>query len=177
MKKVMTTSFLTLSILILFSLNALAQPSPVVSTEYTVVQIDEMYKKHKMYRPRDTYPSRELQSRLLKDFPKARDMEWGKSDVLYEVEFEIGTLPSRDYKAYYDMSGKLIMYSEEISIKALPAVVKNGVLAEYPNFRFEDAEKIVKGKETFYRVELEKGDYEVKCVLTRNGAIVSEAVD
>lgn len=177
MKKMITSGVLVLSILILSSTNVFAQLSPNVTTEYTVQQIDEMYQKHKMFNPQDTYPSQELQNKLLKDFPSAREIEWEKSDVLYEVEFEIGRFPSRDYKAYYDMTHKLIMYSEEISTKDVPAIVKNGALAKYPNFQFEEAEKVVKGKDTFYKVELEKGDYEVKLILDFNGVIVKEGIE
>ncbi len=177
MKKMITSSVFTLSILILSSTNIFAQLSPSVTAEYTVQQIDEMYQKHKMFKPQDTYPSQELQKKQLKDFPGSREIEWKKSDILYEVEFEIGRFPSRDYKAYYDMADKLIMYSEEISTKDVPAIVKNGALAKYPNFRIEDAEKIVKGKDTFYKLELEKGDYEVKLALDFNGTILKEGIE
>lgn len=177
MKKIITTITVALSLLLFYSGQVWAQTSPTISPEYTVTQIDEMYKKHKMYDPQDTYPPQSLQNRLLQDFPKARDVEWEKSDVLYEVEFEIGRFPSKDYKAYYDMKGNLIMYREEIPVKAIPAVIKNGALAKYPNFKFEDAKIIKKGKETFYRVELEKGDYEVKITLDANGIITNEQMD
>lgn len=148
-----------------------------VTTEYSVEQINKLYKNHKMYNPHDTQPSLELNNKFLKDFPNARDIDWEKSEVLYEVEFEIGRFPSRDYEAYYDMKGQLVMYKEEISIKDLPAIVKNGALGKYPNFSIEDACKIVKGKEVFYKVELEKGDFEVKIVLDTKGAIINEIMD
>lgn len=148
-----------------------------VATEYSVEQIDKLYKNHKMYNPRDTQPSVELNNKFLRDFPNARDIDWEKSEVLYEVEFEIGRLPGRDYEAYYDMKGQLVMYKQEISVRDLPAVVKNGALGKYPNFSIEDASKIVKGKEVFYKVELEKGEFDVKIVLDTKGAIVNEIMD
>ena len=148
-----------------------------VTAEYSVEQINELYKNHKMHNPHDSHPSLELNKTFLKDFPGARDIDWEKSEVLYEVEFEIGRLPSRDYKAYYDMKGQLVMYKQEISTRDLPAVVKNGALGKYPNFSIEEASKIVKGKEVFYKVEVEKGDFDVKIILNTEGVIVEEVMD
>lgn len=171
LKRFITLSF-CLSALCLFTINA-----QNISTTYSAEQIDELYKKHKMYKPRDTNPSPELNDTFLKDFPNARDIDWEKSDVLYEVEFEIGRLPSRDYEAYYDMQGKLIMYKQEISTKDIPAVVKNGALTKYPKSDIEEATKIVKGKELFYKIELEKGDLDVKITLNVEGIIINEIID
>lgn len=154
-----------------------AQNSSDLTTEYTTTQIDEMLKKHEMSQTQNTYPSQELKNKFLMDFPKAKDVDWEKSEFLYEVEFEIGRIIDKDYKAYYDMAGKLVAYKEEISTRDIPGIVKNAALAKYPNYRFEDADKIVKGKAVFYKVELEKGDMEVKLVLDDNGTIVHEMLD
>lgn len=164
-------------LLSLVGAKAQAQVSPSVSAKYSVAQIDEMYRNHKMSGPQNTFPSQELNAKFMKDFPNARDIEWEKTEYLYEVEFEIGRIASKDFKVYYDTSGQLLMYEEEISTRDIPTVVKNGALAKYPNFRIEDACKIVKGKETFYEVELEKGDLEVKLTLNSMGSIISEIVD
>lgn len=171
------TIFAVLGILMLVNPKLNAQDAPVVSTKYTVEQIDEMYRNHKMSRPGNVLPSQELTTQLKKDFPSARDIEWEKSEFLYEVEFEIGRVFSDDYEAFYDMGHNLIMYKAEISVKDLPAVVKNAALTKYPNFKFEDVDKIVKGKETFYKIELEKGDWDVTITLKSDGTIVSEKAD
>lgn len=174
MKKLIRLTILPFSLFLFCSMGVNAQN---VTSEYSSGQINELYKSHKMYNPQNTYPPQNLTDAFIKDFLNARDIDWEKSDVLYEVEFEIGRLPSRDYEAYYDMKGNLVMYKQEISIRDLPAVVKNGALGKYPNSKIEDATKIVKGKETFYKVELEKGDFEVKIVLNTEGVIVNEAID
>ena len=174
MKALTRISIIALCSLFFLNVNINAQ---TVSTEYTVAQIDEMHKQHRMFHPRNTVPSQELSNKFALDFPNARDIDWEKSDILYEVEFEIGRIVSTDYKAYYDLNGKLVMYKQEIPTRDLPAVVKNAALAKYPNFKFEDIDKIVKGKETFYQIELEKGDLEVKILVNANGAILNEIID
>lgn len=154
-----------------------AQVNPSIDEIYTVEQIDEMYQKHRMSRSRDIRPTKELSSQLQKDFPNARDIDWEKSDVFYRADFEIGRINSKDYKAYYNMAGKLVMYKEEISTRALPTDVKNTLQKDYSGYRIEDAEKIAKGKQTLYKVELEKGDIEIELILTSNGKVIQEKAD
>lgn len=151
-----------------------AQISPKMSTKYTLEQIDQMYKDHRMAHPRDTYPVAEINQKFTTDFPSAKDIEWEKSNTFYEIEFEIGR---DDYKAYYDMQGELVVYKCEISEGDLPAVVRNAALTKYPNFKFEDIDKVVKGKDTFYNLELEKGKLEVKMTLKYDGTIIDEYLD
>lgn len=151
-----------------------AQAEPTVSTIYTVEQIDQMYKDHKMARPQDTYPPQNISTKFAADFQNTRDIDWEKSNSLYEVEFEVGR---EDYTAYYDMDGNLVMYECESYENQLPAVVKNAALSKYPNFRFDDVDKIVKGKETSYKVELKKGKLDIKIRLKDDGTIINEYFD
>lgn len=157
--------------------NIKAQVNPNIDGVYTVEQIDKMYQEHRTSHPRDIRPTQELNDRLLKDFPNARDIDWEKSDVFYRADFEIGRVNSKDYKAYYDMKGKLVMYKEEISTKAIPPAVKKAIDKKYPKYRIEDAEKIVKGKSIFYKVELEKGEMEIEMTLSSDGVILNEKTD
>lgn len=162
-------------VLVFFACESInAQANPIVSSAYSLKQIDLMHQEHRMDRPRDTHPTEEMRLKFLSDFPKAKDVKWEKSAKLYEVEFEIGRY---DYDAYYDMQANLIMYKCELNESQLPAVVRNAALAKYPNYRFEDVDKVVKGKDTFYKVELEKGKMDVKITLKEDGTIVEEYID
>lgn len=174
LKKTILVFFITM---LAISGSIKAQVNPSINAEYTLEQIDEMYQKHRISHPRDIRPTKELSAQLQKDFPNARDIDWEKSDVFYRADFEIGRINSKDYKAYYDMAGKLVMYKEEISTRALPADVKNTLDKDYSGYRIEDAEKTVKGKQTFYKVELEKGDTEIELILSYNGKVIREEVD
>lgn len=177
MKISIKTSILSVCLLLVACNFAHAQNSPNVSTAYSLEQLNEMHTKHREYRPRNIQPTAELSNQFQKDFPNARDVEWEKSDVLYEVEFEYGAISNNDFKAYYDTKNVLVMYKEEISVNEMPAVVKNAALSKYPNYKFEDVDKVVKGKDTFYKLELEKGDREVKLTVTKEGKISQEIID
>lgn len=177
MKFLVRVTIIVLSILVFSVTTIYSQNQPNMSADYTVEQIDEMHKKHRISRPRDTNPSQELINRFLSDFPDARDIEWEKSEVFYEVEFEVGLIASKDFTAYYDMSNKLVMYKEEISTRSIPTLVKNSIAAKYPSYRIEDADKLVKGKATFYKLELEKGDFEVEVLVNAEGVVINEAAN
>ena len=159
------------------SLTINAQTIPTVSLKYTGEQIRALYKEHKKSRSHDVVAPTNLIEKFDKDFPKARDVDWEKSAILYEVEFEIGWFNSTDYKAFYDMEGNLVLYKQEISTRDLPAIVKNAVLSKYPNFRIDDTEQIVAGKDALYRVSLEKGDTDLKILLGHDGTIINEYFD
>ena len=176
MNQYFKTLFVVL-ISVLFATNINAQVAPNMSTKYNLTEIKDLYKQHKVSNDRDVVPPPSLSEKFNKDFPKARDVDWEKSGVLYEVDFEIGWIGKTDYKAYYDLEGNLVMYREEISNSSLPAIVKNAALTKYPNYRIDDIDKIVAGKDTLYKVSLEKGDMDVKLVLTHDGTTVNEYFD
>jgi hypothetical protein len=108
------------------------------------------------------------------DFPKAHDVEWEVADSIYEVEFDIRF---RDWKAYYNAEGNLLMTVEEIYRSDLPAVVKNAAEAKYPKYHFEDIDRIRRGTEVFYRIEMELRDTEVELLVQSNGTITEEKID
>ena len=164
--------FLSLVLACLISCQtATAQPMPAISKKYSDAEIEKMIVAFKTTREKDVYPTTGQQQQFGKDFPNARDIEWEIAANVYEVEFEIGYT---DYKAYYDESANLIMYIVDIRESDLPAIVKNAAMSKYPNYKFDDIEKVVKGSETFYKVEMEKGKSEIKAVFNPNGIFVKE---
>lgn len=174
--RILKTTIVICSFL-LMTIKVSAEISPTTTTKYSFEQIVEMYKKHKVANSNDVTPPQTLSDNFKRDFAKARDIDWEKSGVLYEVEFEIGWIGKNDYKAYYDFEGNLVMYRKEISSDQLPAVVKNAALTKYPNFKFDDVDKIVIGTEMLYKVSLEKGKTDVKMTLTHQGKIIDEYFD
>ncbi|MDR2472494.1 MAG: hypothetical protein LBD53_02865, partial [Tannerella sp.] len=89
-------------------------------------------------------------------------------------EFEIKHI---DYEAFYDMNANLLMMEHEISVRELPAVVKNAAESRHPKFRFEDLDKIIRGSETLYRIEMELNDFDVKMLIRSDGTVVSDIDD
>ncbi|MDR1130414.1 MAG: PepSY-like domain-containing protein [Prevotellaceae bacterium] len=155
---------------------AFAQANPAISNEYSNEEIVRMIKKYKSVHSRDAVPSATLHQKFQADFPKARDVEWESNGEVYEVEFE---LKSGDCKAYYDAKGNLLMHVQEIYRSELPAVVKNAAENKYPKYKFEDIEKIRRGSEVFYKIEMERksSDMEVKLLIGDDGAILKESFD
>jgi hypothetical protein len=103
-------------------------------------------------------------------------VEWETANDVYEVEFEIR---SRDVKALYDKDGNLLSLVEEIRESEMPAVVKNAAENKYPKYHFEDIDRIRRGTETFYKIEMEKSssDGEVKLIIKSDGTIIEERFD
>lgn len=148
-----------------------AQPTPVMSKKYSNVEIEKMIDSYKAARQKNVYPTANQQQQFAIDFPKARDVQWEVGANIYEVEFEIGRT---DYKAYYDESANLIMYITDIREIELSAVVKNAAMSKYPNYKFDDIEKVVRGSEIFYKVEMEKDTYDVKALFRSDGTFIKE---
>ncbi|MDR0419933.1 MAG: PepSY-like domain-containing protein [Prevotellaceae bacterium] len=152
------------------------QANPAISTAYSNEEIAQMIEKHKRSHTHDVMPSAELQQKFTTDFPKAYDIEWETDGNIYEVEFDIKT---RDYKAYYDSKGNLLMIVQEIYRSELPAIVKNAAENKYPKYHFEDIDKISQGTDVFYKIEMERtfSDSEVKLLIKADGSIQKEKID
>ncbi len=143
---------------------------PATSTHYTHDQVEQMLNTHHTSHHTDNaYPPASVQQKLLADFPKAKDIDWETSGSVYEADFE---LSNTDYKAYYDAQGNLLMYSIDISRSQVPEAVKTAVKTKYPNYRIDDADKIIQGTQTFYKLELEQGEMEIKAVFKTDGSFV-----
>lgn len=151
-----------------------AQNLPKTSSKYSVVQVDELYKKYLTEYKHDIMAPASLNTTFSNEFPNARDIEWEESTSMYRVEFEIGR---QDYKAYYDKDGALVFYKREIYVNELPSIIKNAVLNKYPNFRIDDVEVYNKANVLTYEVKVEKGDLEYKVMLDDAGTILSEIMD
>ncbi len=142
---------------------------PAISTAHSNEQIAQLLAVFHSSVSHDINPSASLQRQLLADFPKAKDVEWETAGNVFEAEFEIAFT---DHKAFYDEKGNLLMFSTDISRSQVPAEVKNAVKTEFPRYRIEDATRIVQGTETFYKVELERGEIEIKATFRTDGTFV-----
>lgn len=148
--------------------------NPAISTKYSNSEIAAFVQNYKNTRERDVFADGILLERFQRDFPKASDVEWETNGEIYEVDFDV---KFRDFAAYYDKEGNLLMYKQEIREKELPAIVKTAAESKYPKYKFEDIEKVVKGTETFYKVEMELRDTEVTMFIASEGRIINEKFD
>lgn len=155
-------------------LSALCAQNPVISTKYSDKEITTLIQNYKKARHHDVWPDDILQKKNQQDFSYTANAEWETDNEIYEADFEI---KFRDFEAFYDKEGNLLMYKKEIHEKEIPAIVKTAAESKYPKFSFEDIQKIVKGTETFYKIEMEFKDTEVTVLVTNEGKLISEKVD
>lgn len=167
------TLFLNLALVCLLSCQtAMAQPNPAISKKYSNTEIEKMVSAYKTNKQTDIRPTNGLQQQFTKDFPNSKDIDWETAANIYEVEFEIGRT---DYKAYYDGDANLIMYVIDINEAEIPAIVKNAAMSKYPNYKFDDIKKILRGTETFYVVEMEKSNSaDIKAKFKPDGTFIKE---
>ena len=104
-----------------------------------------------------------------KEFPKAKDVEWEMKGVVYNVEFEIGI--STDYEAWFDTSGNLIKYTQEIPNRELPKTIKDAVKKQFDGYRVDDVKKQVENNIETYLVEIEKKKEELNLVFSKDGKL------
>ncbi|MDR1973251.1 MAG: hypothetical protein LBQ31_01095 [Bacteroidales bacterium] len=160
--------------LLVMNLTATAQ-NPTVSTKYSDEKIESLIQSYHAADAHDIFPSETLSQKLKKDFPAARDIEWETAAGIYEAEFEIGW---KDYKAYCDADGNLLMYTFDVRLSEVPDVIKNAAQTKHPDFRLNrDARKIIKGKKVLYEVTFEKGEVEIEATFNSNGSFVKEHYD
>lgn len=159
---------------VMFVQVAAQSPAPTISSAYSNDTIAKMIRKYRSSRSHDVMPPTKPATKFKADFPKASDVEWETDGNIYEVEFDIRF---RDWKAYYDAEGNLLMTVEEIYRSELPAVVKNAAEAKYPKYHFEDIDKIRRGTEVFYKIEMELRDTEIELLIQSDGAIMNEKTD
>ncbi|MDR2921550.1 MAG: hypothetical protein LBV72_19565 [Tannerella sp.] len=162
-----------LLVIIFFIPNSYAQ-EPAVSMKYTDIEIEQLIRDFEMEHSQHVMPPELLQKTFEKHFPRAYDVEWEKAAKVYEVEFNI---KGADYEAYYDEQANLIMYKYDVYSTGLSGSIKDKVSRKYPNYKFDDIEKVVKGTEVIYKIEMERGNYDVKIVIKDDGTIVSEVFD
>jgi hypothetical protein len=153
-----------------------AQSNPAISKAYSNEEIVKMIMTYRSSNSHDVMPSAILQQKFQTDFPKAYDVEWETDGKIYEVEFDI---QYKDYKAYYDAKGNLLMYIKEIYRSELPAIVKNVAESKYPKYNMEDMDRIQRGTEVIYKIEMENNssDWEVKLLIKADGSVLEETFD
>ena len=74
---------------------------------------------------------------------------------LYEVEIR-HDLHIKD--VYFDANDNWVYTTWDVRVSDLPMAVEDAVSVKYPGYRINDADWIESTKESYYKVELEKGE-------------------
>jgi hypothetical protein len=141
-----------------------------ISTRYSDTEITAMLDGFQATNGRDIAPTETLRRKFNADFPLAYEVEWSSSTNIYEVVFK---LKRRSNRVYYDTKGNLLMIIQEIHSSELPAAVKNAVMSKYPKCKLDDVDKIRRGTEVLYNVEIELDGREIKLSVRNSGEILS----
>ncbi len=85
-------------------------------------------------------------------FSETVDADWEKLNNHYKVEFEIDR---KDHAALINEAGVITMIKYDIAVTELPPAIESLLKGQYKNFRLEEIEKIEKGDQIYYQVELD----------------------
>ncbi|MDR1006847.1 MAG: PepSY-like domain-containing protein [Bacteroidales bacterium] len=109
-------------------------------------------------------------------FPNATQVEWEYGGGIYEVEFEIDR---REYEAYFDEQGNLMMYKVDMNYSEIPQVVKDAIYANYQGYNIDDVNMVVlPGGAKYYEVDIEdRNDRELAVIINEAGQIVDDFID
>ena len=157
----------------LFASGVLFAQNPTISQRYSDAEIATLIRNYANSRNHDTHATGVLQQNFQQHFPRAQSVEWETNGEIFEAEFKINR---RDFKAFYDKDGNLLMFVQDIRASELPAIVRTAAEARFPKYRFEDIEKVVKGTRTFFKIEMEHRNHEVTMFILNDGTFLNETI-
>ena len=132
----------------------------------TVVDIDSDY-DYEDYLPADIQS--ELSKFVAQKYPGAVIMDTEFDDGEFEVEI---VHEGRGKDVYFRKDYDWLRTEWDIRKNELPAAVLAQLNASYPSWKIDDAEYVETPSGDWYKIELEKGDSEVKIRITAAGVIL-----
>lgn len=105
-------------------------------------------------------------------FPNAKQVEWEWERGYYVAEFNENAL---EKEAWFETSGMWVLTVSDYERKT-PDLIKNAIAAtNYADWRIDDVDFIEsKAKNSFYVVEIEKGNVEKDLFFSENGEFIEE---
>lgn len=88
---------------------------------------------------------------------------------LLEVEFVHNSLVK---DAYFNSSNEWVYTEWDVLVSNLPAAVTDAVAAEYPGYNIDDADYVETADSYYYKLDIEKGNYERWLYVTAEGDIL-----
>ena len=104
------------------------------------------------------------------NYPDARIVDAEYDDGLLKIEI---FHQWKEKNVYFSKQDKWQYTKWEVRSMDLPKAVKDAIKkSEFSRFRIDDVDYIQKSSGDYYRIELEKGDYDVKLSITPDGKIL-----
>lgn len=133
---------------------------PIIILLLAVVACDNDYK----------YPIDEsILDFISKEYRGASIREAEYSDNgLFEVEIRHD---SHIKDVYFDQNDEWVYTIWDVKVLNLPDAVKSGVEKAYPGYRIDDADFVQRADGEFYKLEIEKGEFEKTVYALPNGGL------
>lgn len=99
-----------------------------------------------------------------------RNSEYNDTGLL-EIEFVHDSIVK---EAYFNNAGEWVYTEWDVAISKLPQAVTDAAALAYPDYRIDDADFIERSEISYYKIELEKGNFEQWLYVTPDGRIITE---
>ncbi len=107
-----------------------------------------------------------------KKYPGSKVQKWEKEGANYEAEFDLSKVES---SAVFDASGTFIELEQEIKIAELPKVAVEYCAKTFPEYKLEEAAKIVDAKGTItFEAEMRKGKEHFDVIFDDKGNFIKK---
>ncbi|MBQ0786260.1 MAG: PepSY-like domain-containing protein [Oceanihabitans sp.] len=108
---------------------------------------------------------------LLKEYPKAENIEWKRNGNDFKVTFDVGNM---EREVWFNREGTKVRVEKEITHVELPSALVNLLKTQYADYRVDAVESNEKEGVTTYKVELEKGwNEEIEITFTSTGKVLN----
>ena len=97
---------------------------------------------------------------------------YAEKDFNGEIEVEIIHNDTRK-EVKFNRKNNWICTTWDVAISQLPDVVRVNILNKYPEYRIDDADYIENKSGGYYKIEIEKGEWDKTIFMTPNGEIIN----
>ena len=97
---------------------------------------------------------------------------YAEKDFNGEIEVEIIHNDTRK-EVKFNRKNNWICTTWDVAISQLPNVVMKNILDRYPEYRIDDANYIEKKSGEYYKIEIEKGEWDKTIFMTPNGDFIN----
>jgi hypothetical protein len=115
-----------------------------------------------------------FQIELGERFPAAKNVKWEQDDDEGYITAEFLDEFYQEVKVWYDWDANWVKTKTEMSFNNLPGHIKKTYQnSPYAQWKIDDIEFIQKvNEESYYILEVEKGEQEYKLIITEKGTII-----
>lgn len=102
-------------------------------------------------------------------YPGARIIEVDREANGYEVDI---VHDGRGKEVMFDLDGNWVLTTWDLRMNEVPEVVKAAAQTQYPDYRLDDADFVETPSASYYLIEMEQGEREVKVKVSADGTVL-----